>query len=151
MMLKRQRGFTLIELMITVAVIAILAAIAYPSYQDSIRKSRRTDAKNALTQAAANMERYYTEKNTYAMPAICGGTPAICPGSCSAGVCTSTEGNYLIVLKPAPTAIAFTIVANPVLGGTQVLDGMLSIDQNNVKQQDINLNGVFDAGEQYWK
>ena len=150
-MLKRQRGFTLIELMITVAVIAILAAIAYPSYQDSIRKSRRTDAKNALTQAAANMERYYTEKNTYAVAGICGTTPAICPGSCSAGFCTSTEGNYTITLAPAPTAIAFTILATPVPGGTQVLDGKLSIDQNNVKQQDINLNGVFDAGEQYWK
>ena len=151
MMLKRQRGFTLIELMVTVAIIAILAAIAYPSYMDSVRKSRRTDAKNALTQAMANMERFYTENNTY-VTTICGGIPLICPGSCSGGgTCTSTEGNYLIALNPAPTATTFAIRANPVLGGTQVLDGMLSIDQNNLKQQDINLNNVFDPGEQSWK
>ena len=151
MMLKRQRGFTLIELMVTVAIIAILAAIAYPSYQDSVRKSRRTDAKNALTQAMANMERYYTEKNTY-VTTICGGTPLICPGSCGGGgACTSTEGNYTITLAPVPTATTFTILATPVLGGTQTLDGMLSIDQSNLKQQDINNNGTFDAGEQYWK
>jgi type IV pilus assembly protein PilE len=149
-MLIPKRGFTLIELMITVAVIAILAAVAFPSYQDSLRKSRRTDAKNALTQATANMERYYAEKNTYATAAICGGTPVICPGSCSGGVCTSTEKNYTITL-PTLTATTFTVLATPVAGGTQVVDGKLSIDQNNVKQQDINHNGTFDTGENYWK
>ena len=149
MMLKRQRGFTLIELMITVAVIAILAAIAYPSYQDSIRKSRRTDGKNALTQAVANMERYYTEKNTYATAAICGTTPAICPGSCTGGICTSTEGNYTITFFVVPTATTFSLKAQPL--GAQAVDGMLYIDQSNLKQQDINNNGTFDPGEQYWK
>lgn len=58
-------GFTLIELMIVVAVIAILAAIAYPSYQDSVRKSRRADAKAVLLEAAQWMERFYTENNRY--------------------------------------------------------------------------------------
>ncbi|MCB1795549.1 MAG: type IV pilin protein [Candidatus Competibacteraceae bacterium] len=59
------RGFTLIELMITLAVVAILAAIAYPSYQDSVRKSRRADAKGVLLEAAQWMERFYTENNRY--------------------------------------------------------------------------------------
>lgn len=148
-MLKRQCGFTLIELMITVAVIAILAAIAYPSYRDSVIKSRRTDAKNALTQAMANMERYYTENNTYATAAMCGGTIPICPGACSGGACTSTEGNYTITFFVAPTATTFSLRAQP--GGAQAVDGMLYIDQSNLKQQDINNNGTFDAGEQYWK
>lgn len=147
-MWMRQRGFTLIELMITVAVVAILAAIAFPSYQDSLRKSRRTDGKNALTQATANMERYYAEKNTYATAAICGGTPVICPGSCSGTTCSSTEKNYTITLS-ALTATTFTVVAQPV--GSQAVDGKLSIDQNNIKQQDINNNGSFEAGENYWK
>ena len=61
----RQRGFTLIELMIVVAIVAILAAIAYPSYQDSVRKSRRADTKAVLLEAAQWMERFYTENNRY--------------------------------------------------------------------------------------
>lgn len=58
-------GFTLIELMIVVAVIGILGAIAYPTYQDSVRKSRRADARSTLLQAAQWMERYYTVSNRY--------------------------------------------------------------------------------------
>ncbi|MDQ5910028.1 MAG: type pilus assembly protein PilE [Pseudomonadota bacterium] len=64
MVMKRQHGFTLIELMIVVAVMGILAAIAYPSYQDSVRKSRRADARAVLLEAAQFMERRYTENLT---------------------------------------------------------------------------------------
>jgi len=61
----KNRGFTLIELMITVAIVGILAAIAYPSYQDQIRKSHRTDGKTKLLEVAQRQERYYTDNNTY--------------------------------------------------------------------------------------
>lgn len=61
----RSRGFTLIELMIVVVVIAILAAIGYPAYQDQVRKSRRTEAKSALQDAMNRQERHYTTDNTY--------------------------------------------------------------------------------------
>lgn len=59
------RGFTLIELMIAVAIIAIIAAVAFPSYQESVQKTRRADAKAALEAAAAMQERHFTENNTY--------------------------------------------------------------------------------------
>ncbi|MBK8507289.1 MAG: prepilin-type N-terminal cleavage/methylation domain-containing protein [Candidatus Competibacteraceae bacterium] len=58
-------GFTLIELVVVVAIIGILAAIAYPSYQDSVRKSKRADAKSALLELAQWMERNYTLTNQY--------------------------------------------------------------------------------------
>ncbi len=63
--LKKSQGFTLIELMITVAIIGILAAIAYPSYQDSIRKSRRAEGRTAMMQVLQQQERYMTQNNSY--------------------------------------------------------------------------------------
>lgn len=61
----RQRGFTLVELMIVVVVITILTAIALPSYRSYVMKSRRVDAKNGLLDLAAREERYFTVNNTY--------------------------------------------------------------------------------------
>ncbi|WP_456405355.1 type IV pilin protein [Thiolapillus sp.] len=62
---NRKHGFTLIELMIVVAVVGILAAIAYPSYVDSVRKARRSDGTAALMNAAQKMEAYYARNAAY--------------------------------------------------------------------------------------
>ena len=58
-------GFTLIELMIVVVIVAILAAVALPSYDRYVKKSRRTDAKQALLDFAARQEKYFSTHNTY--------------------------------------------------------------------------------------
>lgn len=63
---RSSAGFTLIELMIVVAVVAVLAAIAYPAYTDSVRKSRRAQAKADLVEYAAMAERFRTVNNSYA-------------------------------------------------------------------------------------
>lgn len=65
MILKKTRGFTLIELMIVVAIVAILAAVAIPSYQQYIQKSRRVDAKETLTRMAALQERFFFQNSAY--------------------------------------------------------------------------------------
>ncbi len=62
----KQRGFTLSELMFVVAVAAILAAIALPSYQEQVRKGRRADAWAAMNEISQMLERFYTLNNTYA-------------------------------------------------------------------------------------
>ena len=61
----RNKGFTLIELMVAITIVGILAAIAYPSYVDSVRKARRADAQSALTEVAQKLEAYYAKNATY--------------------------------------------------------------------------------------
>ena len=62
---RRFAGFTLIELMVTVAIVGVLVAIAVPTYLDKVRKSRRTQAKTALLDLAGREERFYSTSNTY--------------------------------------------------------------------------------------
>src|ERR1700744_5930788 len=64
------RGFTLIELMVTIVVATILISIAVPSYQAQVRKSRRTEARNALMDLAGREERYYSVNNDYSQSAL---------------------------------------------------------------------------------
>ena len=62
---RPQSGFTLIELMIVVAIVGILAAVAYPSFTDSVRKGKRAEARAALVNLLQQQERYLTQMNTY--------------------------------------------------------------------------------------
>ncbi|MGJ7526998.1 type IV pilin protein [Variovorax sp. GB1P17] len=64
-MRNAEKGFTLIELMITVAIVAILAAIAYPSYMEYVMRSRRVEGQNLLNDAAARQERWRAQNGSY--------------------------------------------------------------------------------------
>lgn len=98
-------GFTLIELMIAVAIVAILAAVAVPAYTDYITRSRLADATTGLATMRAQMERYFQDNRTYA--AVGTFTPP-----CSAGTAASrTFGTFLISCDGTPTATTFTLQA----------------------------------------
>lgn len=104
-------GFTLIEVMIVVAIIAILAAIALPSYRDSILRGQLVDATNLLSAGRANMERYFQDNRTYALIA---GTTTIYP-PCDANIpaVQRTQGSFVLTCTaPAvPDATTYTLTA----------------------------------------
>lgn len=123
--MKNSRGFTLIELVIVVAVIAILAAIALPSYQDSVRKSRRGQAKADMLEIVQMLERAYTTDRTYARY-----NPLPSPFDQSPH---EGDARYAIAISNV-TATTYTLTATP--QGSQANDtrcGTLTIDHMGVK------------------
>jgi type IV pilus assembly protein PilE len=97
--LYRQRGFTLIELMITVVIIGILAAIAYPSYQEQVRKTRRADGKAMLMQTAQELERCYTRFAAYNA------------GGCGVALPVNSEEEFYVISgNPAQTTFILSAV-----------------------------------------
>ncbi|MBK8132100.1 MAG: type IV pilin protein [Gammaproteobacteria bacterium] len=103
---SRHAGFSLIELMVVVAIVAILAAIVYPNYTDTVRRSNRSDARATLLQIAQSLERYFTENNTYA-----GATLGTAAATDVWPTTTSTENRYTISFSVAPSATAYTLRA----------------------------------------
>jgi type IV pilus assembly protein PilE len=105
--MKQQRAFTLIELMITVAIIAILAAIAIPSYTQYVQQARRADARAMLLQAAQWMERYRSENNgSYAnavLPTGFSSSPDTGVAMYNITLTNLAAGAY--TLKAAPTGV----------------------------------------------
>jgi len=110
-MKRNQIGFTLIELMIAVAIIGILASIAIPSYQDSVKKSRRADAKSALLSLANAMERHFTETSSYCD--VGGGSGAATTDCGTATLDTGTPTNIGYAI-PTETASFYTITISQV-------------------------------------
>lgn len=101
--LRRRRGFTLVEVMIAVAVIGILTAVALPSYRQHVANSRRADARAAILSLAQLMERWYTERGTYVGATV--GASGIYPSA-------SPQGYYTMSIS-AQDATTFTISAAP--------------------------------------
>ena len=142
--LRKHQGFTLIELMIVVAVIGILASIAYPSYREYVAKSRRAEAKTVLLSAQQWMERFYTENFRYDQNSA--GTAVTDASQFPARFSQSpTEGSavYTIaVVIPANTRDAYSVRATRKAGASMTADrcGDFSLDHLGRKDL-VNYSG----------
>ncbi len=133
----RQRGVTLIELMVVVAVIAALGVIALPSYRDYASRAQRSEGTSALLRLAANQERFYLQNNTYSADPAQLGFPA--------GL---TEGR-LYTLTVVGNALNFTATAQPTPGEGQASDAdctTFTINSQGVRTSAPNPVGECWAG-----
>ncbi|MCB1624715.1 MAG: type IV pilin protein [Pseudomonadales bacterium] len=126
------RGVTLIELMIALVVVAILAAIAVPSYRSYILRAQRTEARTALLRVQAAQERFLLQQNRYATDAELEAAPPA-----GLGQPRTTEGNkYGIAIVNAATPTEYNVTATALASGGQQDDSkcvLLRIDHNGVK------------------
>ena len=142
-------GFTLVELMITVVILAIIVAIALPSYQAQSQKARRTDARNALLDIAGREERFLSVSNAYSqLPSDVGYGGAAWPQNV-------TPNSYysVTVTVPAPGFPAgtpsFLVTATPI--GLQVTDTTCAtFTVNQIGQQTAQNSGGVDTSTTCW-
>lgn len=120
----KQHGFTLIELMITVAIVAILAAIAYPSYNNAVMKNRRSTAQAYLSDVAQKQQQYLMDNRSYAANAT----------DLKVAQPPDVTGYYTLSITVGTSTVpTFTATAAPIAGKSQVPDGDLSITHNGTK------------------
>jgi type IV pilus assembly protein PilE len=125
--MTRSRGFTLIELMIAIAIIAILAAIAIPSYSDYIRRSRITEAIATLSGMRVKMEQYYQDNRKY--DGACAVPPAVTVANKPADTV-----NWTFTCSPAPAGNNYLITAT----GQGTMQGFqYTLDQDNNRTSTI--------------
>jgi len=136
--MQRATGFTLIELMITVAIIAVLAAIAVPNYTDYVKRGKLQEATSTLLAMRIKMEQYFQDNRFYAPPV---GSPVLAP--CTAGSSVPIPAlKYFNITCPALTATTYTIQAD---GTDPTLVGItFTINEGNVRATTVTAGSPMD-------
>ncbi len=134
--MNKTRGFTLIELIIAVAIIGILVAIAVPSYQNHLRKGRRAEAQSFLTQVSQRQQQYLLDARTYAFGATALSDLGLTPPA-------SVSTYYAVSVTGASTPPSFTVTADSSSNPVQSPDGTLTLTHTG---QRARLVGGVDKG-----
>lgn len=135
---RRQRGFTLIELMVVLTIIAILAAIAVPSYTSYTARVRRMDARNTLLQASQYLQRYYAANDNYSQDRA--GNPVAIPGTMSFTPQTGASATASYTLNSVINAQDYTLSMVP--GNNMAGDPCGNFTLNNLGVRGITGTGM---------
>ncbi len=123
----KDQGFSLIELMVTVAIIGILAAIALPSYRQYIVRANRSAAQAQMMDLASREQQFLIAERTFADTAKFTSSGYTLPGD------VSSKYAYAVTVDNAATPPIFTITFTPIVGGPQANDGTLTLTSTGVK------------------
>lgn len=158
---RSERGMTLIELMVVVAIVGILASIAYSSYQNQMFKTRRTDATAAMLEIANRLEKFYGTCASFTVN-LAKPMPGNCTATADIGInypTVSANGYYsLSVIDGTPAdgnavntiSANYIVVATPVAGQAQAADGVFRLTSEGRRQHDTNRDGTFASSENKW-
>jgi type IV pilus assembly protein PilE len=142
-------GFTLVELMIALTIIAVLASIAVPMYTKQVQKSRRVDARTAVTDLAGREERYLSTAGTYTNVAANLGYTAL-PVVVGSGYYTLSVNVPVVAAGVQPT---YTVIATVVAGSSQIRDGAcqyFSVDNTGKQFSSATNAGGADTSATCW-
>lgn len=127
---RKQTGFTLTELMIVVALIAILSAIGIPAYSNYARAAKRTDATGGLSQMAQLQERFFTENNTYAATTAILGYSTAAPNTATTA---RSKEDYWALSVAAVTTASYQLQAVPTNGHIDADCATITLDSTGVR------------------
>ena len=147
-----QQAFTLLEVMVVVALLAILSTLAYASYGESVRKSNRGDAQAALSGLASAMQRYYTEQTPSTYVSAAASTPGAPKSTVfpSQSPLDGARKHYNLIIQSASASV-YAVRAVPIAGGAQANDKCGTLTMTSAGQKGINGGDTGVTWQDCWR